>query len=118
MTHHQGRVCVKTLTLSDVQGRLAVPTDMAAIMPRADPERDIPIKVLDELGRIYEFCLSGRKGRYIKPVFQASEWRAFIRHRGAKQGDVIYFCRDVNQTTHAEYRIVLRRNFLPNHPGL
>ncbi|KAK9944205.1 hypothetical protein M0R45_009783 [Rubus argutus] len=106
------RACVKKLTLSDVQNKLAVPSDMAAIMPPADPERNIPIRVLDDWGQVYNFYLSGRRGRYIKPVFQAKEWRAFIKCRGAKDGDQIYFWHEVDESKHTQYCIVFCKNYL------
>ncbi|KAL6270438.1 hypothetical protein ACE6H2_027349 [Prunus campanulata] len=101
----------KKLTASDVK-RLSVNKEMLAFMPLIDPDHDIPIRVLDEWGKPYVFHLSCRQGKYKSPVFQSKHWSAFVKERGAKAGDVIYFWPQENPFYQTQYRIKLLKTFL------
>ncbi|ONH91666.1 hypothetical protein PRUPE_8G128400 [Prunus persica] len=78
-------------------------------MPPIDPDHDIPIRVLDDWGRPYVFHLSCRQGKYKNPVFQSRHWSAFLKERGAKAGDFIYFWPQENAFYQTQYRIKLLR---------
>ncbi|CAL9022197.1 unnamed protein product [Prunus brigantina] len=97
----------KELTPSDVNQRLTVTRGMLEFLPQIDPAHDLPLRVLDETGKVYVFYLSGREGREKKPVFQAKHWKVFVKERGIAAGDVMYFWREENAFYQTEYRIAL-----------
>ncbi|PQP93186.1 hypothetical protein Pyn_21516 [Prunus yedoensis var. nudiflora] len=103
----------KVLKATDVE-RLVVTSAMLAMLPRVDPDRDIPIRVFDnQRRRVYEFRLSGRQwGKYRKPVFQSREWRVFVKDRGVVAGDVLFFWVEEDPFHRTQYRIALYK------PGL
>ncbi|CAL9022358.1 unnamed protein product [Prunus brigantina] len=103
--------CEKELTVNDVKKRLSVTKKMLPFMPPMDPYHDIPIRVLDDWGKSRVFYLSCRQG-YKYPVFQLRGWSAFVRERGAKAGDVIYFWPQENAFYQTQYRIKLLKSFL------
>ncbi|KAI5314644.1 hypothetical protein L3X38_043820 [Prunus dulcis] len=109
--------CKKKLTASDVKQRLSVNKEMLAFMPPIDPDHDIPIRVLDDWDKSYVFYLSCRQGKYKNPVFQSKHWRAFVKKRGAKAGDVIYFWPQENTFYQTQYRIKLLKSFLSPKPS-
>ncbi|CAB4320733.1 unnamed protein product [Prunus armeniaca] len=51
---------VKVLTRTDVSQRLGVTTEMLNMLPPYNREHDVPVRVLDDTGMIYEFKLSVR----------------------------------------------------------
>ncbi|CAB4320750.1 unnamed protein product [Prunus armeniaca] len=106
----------KVLKASDVK-RLVVTSAMLAMLPRADPDRDVPIRVFDNQKRkVYEFKLSSRqRGRYKKPVFQSRGWRVFVNDRGIAPGDVLYFWEEEYQIHGTRYRIALYKPDLFPH---
>ncbi|CAL9022200.1 unnamed protein product [Prunus brigantina] len=98
----------KVLRASDVK-RLVVTSAMLAMLPRANPDQDVPIRVFDNQKRkVYEFKLSSRKrGRYKKPVFQSRGWRVFVNDRGITARDLLYFWEEECQIHGTRYRIAL-----------
>ncbi|CAL9022357.1 unnamed protein product [Prunus brigantina] len=100
----------RNLTACDVK-RLSVTKEMLAFMPPIDPDHDIPIRVLDDWGKSYVFYLSCRQG-YKNPVFQSKHWTAFVKERGAKAGEDMYFWREENTFYQTQYRIKLLKSFL------
>ncbi|PQP93188.1 hypothetical protein Pyn_21518 [Prunus yedoensis var. nudiflora] len=106
----------KVLKTSDVE-RLVVTSAMLAMLPRADPDRDVPIRVFDnQKHKVYEFKLSSRKrGRYEKPVFQSRGWRVFVNDRGIAAGDVLYFWEEEYPIEGTRYRIALYKPDLFPH---
>ncbi|KAI5311231.1 hypothetical protein L3X38_000404 [Prunus dulcis] len=106
----------KELTAADLK-RLSVTKKMLAFIPPIDPDNDMPIRVLDDWDRAYVFHLSCRQGKYKNPVFQSKDWSAFLKERGAKAGDFIYFWPHENAFHQTQYRIRLLRNFLSPKPS-
>ncbi|KAL6178039.1 hypothetical protein ACLB2K_049559 [Fragaria x ananassa] len=100
----RGDVFLKQLTESDVNDRLVVTKRMAMLKPRAN---NCEIKVLDDIGDTYQFILTARNGPYPKPTFQPRAWKSFMKKRGAKSGDCIYFWPEVNEVNGTSYRIDL-----------
>ncbi|KAL6178038.1 hypothetical protein ACLB2K_049558 [Fragaria x ananassa] len=100
----RGDVFFKQLTESDVSDRLVVTKKMAMLMPRAN---DSEIRVLDDIGDTYRFTLTARNGSSLKPTFQPRAWKSFVKKRGGKSGDRIYFWQEVNEFKGTSYRIDL-----------
>ncbi|CAL2278966.1 unnamed protein product [Prunus armeniaca] len=96
---------VKVLTRTDVSQRLGVTTEMLNMLPPYNREHDVPVRVLDDTGMIYEFKLSVRAEGALKPIFQYQEWRAFVHRRNIRTGDVIYFWEQESVDHRTEYRI-------------
>ncbi|KAL6270342.1 hypothetical protein ACE6H2_027253 [Prunus campanulata] len=76
--------CEKELTPSDVNQRLVVSKGMLEFLPEIDPENDVPIRVLDETGKVYVFYLSGRRGTNKKPVFQPNNGESLSRREALR----------------------------------
>ncbi|KAI5314528.1 PREDICTED: B3 domain-containing [Prunus dulcis] len=102
----------KVLTNTDVTQRLGVTREMLNILPPHNREHDVPVRVLDDTGMVYEFNLSVRVEGALKPVFQYQEWRAFVNRRNIKAGDIIYFWEEASVAHRTEYRIALLRTFV------
>ncbi|KAL6270331.1 hypothetical protein ACE6H2_027242 [Prunus campanulata] len=99
--------CEKELSPTDVNQRLAVTKEMLEFLPPIDPENDVPVRVLDETGKVYVFYLSCRQGKHRKPVFQSKHWRVFVKERDIAAGDVMYFWAEENAFHQTQYRIAL-----------
>ncbi|CAB4290418.1 unnamed protein product [Prunus armeniaca] len=105
----------KKLTASDVK-RLVVTTAMLEMLPPVDPDRDIPIRVVDtQTHNVYEFKLSCRQGG-TKPVFQSRGWTVFVIDRGIEAGDELYFWAEECLLHGTQYRIALCKPNLFPHP--
>ncbi|XVE99756.1 hypothetical protein REPUB_Repub03eG0228400 [Reevesia pubescens] len=99
----------KILTKTDVDKRLAIPTDCLKHF-RFDKNKDSEsLQVMDENGGIWNLrCYTRRRG-YSKPVL-SSGWRQFVTCSGIRAGDRVNFYIDYKQEV--SYRIEVKRKFM------
>ncbi|KAJ0075245.1 hypothetical protein Patl1_34528 [Pistacia atlantica] len=98
----------KELTGTDVNNRLAIPTECLEQFGKI-PEEHHSLN-FDALwtweGHEWPFCLSTRrKDPYSKPVLNGKGWLAFVEDRHLKEGDTITFSKETDEANGVTFRI-------------
>ncbi|KAI9186035.1 hypothetical protein LWI28_013207 [Acer negundo] len=96
----------KELSETDVNHRLAIPSEkLDKIAPLSLGKKE-PIVVIDATGYQWSFLLSTRnEGKYLKPVISGNEWRRFVTERKLRKGDKITFYRETIENNEERFRI-------------
>ncbi|KAE8654398.1 Detected protein of unknown function [Hibiscus syriacus] len=102
---------VKTLTKTDKQKRLSVPTKKKICFLDFEDGYTVEFRVMDDDGRVWTFvCSKRKKNGYPKPVFSKG-WLQFVRCWKLEIGDKVMVYRlTVEKGGEGQYRIrVIRR---------
>ncbi|CAL8998132.1 unnamed protein product, partial [Prunus brigantina] len=80
----------KYLTETDIEGRLAVPSEWLKILPPFEKGCfEVQFEVTDGVGFFWQLCCSIRKKGYRKPVLQSEGWLKFVNAKGLQVGDKV-----------------------------
>ncbi|GLT51290.1 hypothetical protein SLA2020_247100 [Shorea laevis] len=100
----------KRLTQTDVERRLAVPSDTFRNhfeLPRDRHYVDLLVK--DSTEKVWTFrCSIRQTGNHPRPVFSAG-WLEFVRIKGLQINDQAVFHKERDSASGAEYRIEVQR---------
>ncbi|TXG65105.1 hypothetical protein EZV62_006380 [Acer yangbiense] len=84
----------KQLSDTDVNQRLAIPSEKLDQIAPLSLGQEKHIAVIDDNEHSWNFRLSTRnEGNYLKPVISGNEWKQFVRERHLRKGDNITFYR-------------------------
>ncbi|KAJ0075241.1 hypothetical protein Patl1_34524 [Pistacia atlantica] len=97
----------KKLTCTDVNNRLAIPTECLEQFGKIpEGHHSINFCALDLEGHEWRFCLSTRtKDPHPKPVLNGKGWLAFVEDRHLKEGDTITFSKETDEANGVTFRI-------------
>ncbi|KAF5743795.1 hypothetical protein HS088_TW08G00383 [Tripterygium wilfordii] len=99
----------KTLTSTDVEKRLSIPTRcFAHFKGRIEGTHAVGLKVKDDKGQLMTFCCTTRKKGYKKPVFTKG-WREYVRRKKLRAGDKIVFQPSGDEDGGVVYKIEAKR---------
>ncbi|KAK8613784.1 hypothetical protein V6N13_101540 [Hibiscus sabdariffa] len=108
-------VLFKTLTQTDIEKRLSVPTKKKMCFLDFGGQHNVGFKAMDRNGKLWQFSCSRRKTRgYPKPVLSRG-WLPFVRCWKLEIGDkVIFYRQGMDRAGKGDYLIdVIRREPLP-----
>ncbi|KAK0602107.1 hypothetical protein LWI29_030415 [Acer saccharum] len=96
----------KKLSDTDVNQRLAIPSEKLDQIAPLSQGQEKHIAVIDDNEHPWNFRLSTRsEGKYLKPVISGNEWRQFVGERGLHKGDKITFYRETLENNEVRFRI-------------
>ena len=98
----------KTLTKNDIEQRLAVKIGFVTSNGLVNGAELVTTDFSTSLRRRYTFELSTRDGDHLRPVFQFKGWQQFVRDNCLRDGDIIDFWKEDNET----YGIRATRKYL------
>ncbi|XP_021286448.1 AP2/ERF and B3 domain-containing transcription factor RAV1-like [Herrania umbratica] len=99
---------IKRLTPTDIDKRLAIPTNSLVYFPGFRGNHSVDLKVKDKSHRLWTFRCSIRKKRYLKPVF-SSGWLEFVRSNNLRIGDKVSVRLEQGHVSGVEYGIEVQR---------
>ncbi|GLT44326.1 hypothetical protein SLA2020_182310 [Shorea laevis] len=101
----------KFLTQTDVERRLAVPTDaLRNHFKLSRGKHYVDLKVKDSIGQLWSFrCCTRRTGKHPKPVFSTG-WHDFVRSKSLQINDQVVFYKERDRAAGAEFRIEVKRH--------
>ncbi|KAK8486659.1 hypothetical protein V6N11_033112 [Hibiscus sabdariffa] len=108
-------VFVKTLTQTDIEKRLSVPTKKKICFLDFGGQHNVGFKAMDSKGKVWPFSCSKRKAKgYPKPVLSKG-WLPFVRCWELEIGDkVIFYRQTMDKAGKGDYLIdVIRKEPLP-----
>ncbi|TYG35888.1 hypothetical protein ES288_D13G019600v1 [Gossypium darwinii] len=85
----------KVLSPTDIEHRLAVPSEILWAFEFDQARRCADFEVKDKHGQTWEFrCSTRKKDFHPKPVVSKG-WRKFVKDKGLQAGDKVVFYKDV-----------------------
>ncbi|KAK6240496.1 hypothetical protein SCA6_005885 [Theobroma cacao] len=109
-------IFTKSLTQTDIEKRLGVPTGSLPELGFANGREGyyyVDFLVKDSSGGVWRFrCSTRLTGNHPKP-YLSSGWLQFVRTKGLGINDRIHFYKKEDQGSGAQYRIKVERNMFP-----
>ncbi|PQQ01968.1 hypothetical protein Pyn_37139 [Prunus yedoensis var. nudiflora] len=105
----------KYLTETDIEGRLAVPSEWLKILPPfKNGSFEVQFEVTDGVGFYWQLCCSIRKKGYRKPVLQSEGWLKFVNAKGLQAGDKVVIDTEADDFRGTKIRIRAQKDLNGN----
>ncbi|KAJ0017597.1 hypothetical protein Pint_09610 [Pistacia integerrima] len=110
----EGQVFSKSLTKTDINHRLCIPTNSLPMFPpfaEGSNIQSLIVHHMEEAGIVLNLRFYVRRNGHPKPVL-AGDWVQFVRRKGLKIGDEVELFRFIDANGEITYTIRLFRHYV------